>query len=69
MNIQEHLHAHLSSANCLLTKLQSEMPRQSKEWQQLIAAIAYVRAAQAIAQFLPPMEVQIEEIKPCTPIE
>lgn len=68
MDIQEHLHAHLSSANCLLTKLQSEMPRNSKEWQHLVAAIAYVRAAQAIAQFLPPSEIQVEE-KTCTPIE
>lgn len=53
MDITEYLHNHLANANSLLTTLQSEQPRSSKEWNRTVAAIAHLRAAMAIASFLP----------------
>jgi hypothetical protein len=57
MDITEYLHNHLANAHSLLTALQSEQPRSSKDWNRTVAAIASVRAAMAIIQFLPPSPV------------
>ena len=57
MDITEYLHNHLANAISLLTTLQSEQPRFSKDWNRTVAAIAYLRAAMAIVTFLPSMPV------------
>jgi len=57
MDITEYLHNHLANTNSLLTTLQSEQPRHSKDWNRTVAAIAHLRAAMAIVSFLPSMPV------------